>query len=89
MEVSAPVAKWNYNNFMNEVNQHDRLCSSAFSIGKKHKLKKYYVEFFIFPFFDAAVTNAWIYYKISNPGIDEKASNPADFYLSLVEKLVR
>jgi hypothetical protein len=67
MKVSAPIAVKKYNKFMSGIDQHDRL-QSTFSICKKHKFKKYYVKLFLF-LLDVAITNAWIYYKLTNKEI--------------------
>jgi hypothetical protein len=86
MEVSAPIAVKKYNKFMGGVDRHDRL-RSTFSLCKKHKFKKYYVKLFLF-LLDVAVTNAWIYYKLTNKEHGEKDGSRADFYQSLAESLV-
>jgi hypothetical protein len=47
------------------VDQHDHLWSS-FSLGKAHKIKKYYIKLLLFVM-DVALTNSWVYYSLANP----------------------
>jgi hypothetical protein len=37
---------------------------------------------------DVAITNAWIYYKLTNKELGDKDGSRADFYQSLAESLV-
>jgi hypothetical protein len=86
MGIAAPVAIKYYNKFMGGVDRHDRLRSS-FSLCKVHKFRKYYVKLFLF-LLDVGLTNAWIYYKLSNPESTNKYGSRADFFQSVAEAMV-
>ncbi len=60
----------------------------TFALGKQHKLKKYYVKLLLF-LVDVALTNSWIYYKLSNPGTVKKEESRADFFLMLANVIFR
>jgi hypothetical protein len=87
VQLSAPAVIKNYNMYMGGVDRHDKLCST-FSLGKHHKFKKYFVKFMLF-IINIALTNSWIYYKLTNPTKCKKSEARADFFLSIAEHLVR
>ena len=86
-EVPAPVVVCNYNKYMGGVDRHDRL-RSTFSLGKRHKFRKYYVKLLLF-LVDIALTNGWIYYQMANEKVGEKYGDRADFYIELARELLR
>jgi len=86
-EVPAPAVVCNYNKYMGGVDRHDKL-RSTFSLGKRHKFRKYYVKLVLF-LVDVALTNAWIYYKMANENVGEKYGDRADFYINLAKELLR
>jgi len=55
---------------MGGVDKHDKL-RSTFSLGKQHKLKKYYVKWLLF-LVDIALTNSWLYYKLVHEDITKQ-----------------
>jgi len=62
---------------MGGVDCHDRLCST-FSLCKCHGFKKYYVKLFLF-LVGIALTNAWVYYKMSNEEVAGRKVHKFDF----------
>jgi hypothetical protein len=86
VDVSTPIIIQNYNKCMGGVDHHDRL-RSAFSLGKQHSLRKYYIKLFLF-LCEIGYTNAWIYYKLCNPWKAEKYGSRADFFGALAEEMV-
>jgi hypothetical protein len=86
VDVPAPVAVKNYNQFMGGVDRHDHLRSS-FSLCKAHHFRKYYVKLFLF-ILDVGITNAWIYYKMCNGDNNKKYGTRADFFQSIAESMV-
>jgi hypothetical protein len=71
---------------MGGVDCHDRLCST-FSLCKCHGFKKYYVKLFLF-LVGIALTNAWVYYKMSNEESCRKEGAQVRFFEELVEHMV-
>ena len=71
---------------MGGVDRHDRL-RSTFSLGKRHSFRKYYVKLFLF-LCDIGFTNAWIYYRLSNPESTKQYGSRADFFEAIAEALV-
>jgi hypothetical protein len=72
---------------MGGVGRHDCLRSS-FSLCKAHKFHKYYFKLFLFLLDVGLLTNAWIYYKLSNPERANKYGSQAAFFQSIVEAMV-
>jgi hypothetical protein len=87
MNVPAPVAMAEYNKYMGGVDKHDKLWS-LFSIGKCHKIKKYYIKLLFF-LVDVSLANSWIYYSFCNPAEAKNAEAQANFFLSLAIDLMR
>ena len=87
VEVPAPSVVKNYNMYMGGVDKHDKL-RSTFALGKHHKFKKYYVKLMLF-LVDIAMTNSWIYYRMTNPSKCKKSESRANFFLAIAEHLVR
>ena len=87
IEMPAPEAVCNYKKYMRGVNCHDWLCST-FSLGKWHKFRKYYVKLSLF-LVDIALTNGWIYYKLSHEKLGEKYGDKADFYIQLANEMIQ
>jgi len=87
VEVAAPEVVVNYNKYMGGVDQHNHLCSS-FSLGKVHEFQKYYGKLLLFVM-DVALTNAWVYYSLTNPEEAQRDGARADFFVTLGAQLVK
>jgi hypothetical protein len=61
-------------------------CVQHFPWARSTSLKKKYLKLFLF-LLNVAITNAWIYYKLSNPKVSEGKRSRADFYQQLAEIL--
>jgi len=86
LQISAPETVARYNSFMGGVDEHDKL-RSAFSLGKRHKLKKYYVKLLLF-LVDVSLTNSWLYYKLVNEEkLKKNGESRADFFLSVAQAM--
>jgi hypothetical protein len=72
---------------MGGVDQHNHLCSS-FSLGKVHEFQKYYGKLLLFVM-DVALTNAWVYYSLTNPEEAQRDGARADFFVTLGAQLVK
>ncbi len=86
-DAPAPELVLNYNKYMGGVDRHDRL-RSTFSLGKRHKFKKYYVKLLLF-LMDIAFTNARIHYQLANQKKSDKDDARADVSLEIASQLVR
>jgi hypothetical protein len=87
VQISALETVARYNRFMGGVDKHDKL-RSMFSLGKRHKLKKYYVKLVLF-LVDISLTNSWLYYKLVNEEkLKRNGESRADFFLSLAQAMV-
>jgi hypothetical protein len=86
LQISAPETVAQYNCFMGGVDKHDKL-RSTFSLGKRHKLKKYYVKLLLF-LVDISLTSSWSYHKLVNEEkLKKNGESRADFFLSVSQAM--